>query len=345
MVRNTLLSLSIPSAFSWRENAVFLDPGGILYQESGSFRRSVLGQSVLPLSRSLQKEWNPFSEIRLHTPLEALDAFRIAYILIHPVGTKQGWPLLLQVACQRLLQAMILHLCYKEERIPRFPDLLSLCHSVWQHVDAGLQAIGTTPHISKQEFQASDPFGLTYPSVEAQDFHTYSRLFRKDIQDTTDLRHAMQGVFPEAIDWERLDLPFWKLLVHPVVRENIAFIQSLPKAKQRQVLVLTELSLRPFQHLSSYASSGFSIRSFFQPDSPASLYMVRSGGWGAFSQVCFHLLFCYALTESGGASLPPLLLTAPEKHATLRLPSFAAAQAHHRVVYQPYDLSSYPRKE
>ncbi len=143
----------IPTALTWDESMICMDLKGELWELTSGARKAK-GQKVLRFAPGSIKEncqYNPLSEIRMHTKYAISDAQNLATIIIDPDGKGlDGYDGHWKKKARSLISAAILHLLYLDKNTNMTQLAYFLSSSIDQHLEE-MQA-NTHNHGSRDEF-------------------------------------------------------------------------------------------------------------------------------------------------------------------------------------------------
>lgn len=296
----------IPTGVIWKGSMLFFDVKGELWKATAKYRQKFLHQKVMKFEPMCidgsTVRWNPFAEINFKTEDELSDVSTIVETMIRPDGEKNGGEAFWDNSAAALINAVILHLLYKNwqenKPLPCPTDVMSFLSSPDMDTDELFSSMKFYPHISPKEF-----LELEYEDENTHEkkhyinplkeiYGEYIRNFApfnaalqldgdKKVKNIEELRLAMLDknisfAAPDSDDEEN-ESPFWQCLVHPKVAEGAANMLNGAEQTRASIMQTAQTALAMYQNpvvQKNTAVSDFCIKDLLDPKQEVSLYLV-----------------------------------------------------------------------
>lgn len=296
----------IPTGVIWKGSILFFDVKGELWQATSGYRHKAFHQKVMKFEPlcvdGSTARWNPFAEINFRTEEEVGDLSSVVGTLVRPDGEKNGGDAFWDNSAAALINAVILHLLYKNYQenkpLPCPTDVMSFLSSPDMDTDELFSSMKFYPHISPKEF-----LELEYEDENTHEkkhyinplkeiYGEYIRNFApfnaalqldgdKKVKNIEELRLAMLDknisfAAPDSDDEEN-ESPFWQCLVHPKVAEGAANMLNGAEQTRASIMQTAQTAMAIYQDpvvQKNTAVSDFCLRDLLDPKQEISLYLV-----------------------------------------------------------------------
>lgn len=275
------------SALTWRNSLFILDYNGDFYKKTSDFRKDTYSQDIYYFNikdKNANFYWNPILEIDFKGKNELSDTRELANLLsqlyFSHLSLKNRKLFTEYLFPAKIIPAIILHLLYSFNKYNfTKPTLLDTLRYINKLHDYDNYSLSRYPHITEKEFMESpildddgniqyDKYGriIHYknPLKEVYgeyitDFNEFSEALGVTVSSLDEIRetikykcdHGETISFEYELDGLPTGSPFYKLLVHPIVRE---YLLSIPDE-------YWGISLSAFNSILSFIDSCYSNQS------------------------------------------------------------------------------------